>query len=92
MECRHIDGNRLNNNLSNLRWGTKKENHDDQKQHGTAIKGERQGLAKLSEETVREIRKAYKAGQSQNMLAQTFGVHKSTIQWVISRKTWKHVK
>lgn len=28
-ECCHNNGNRLDNRLENLRWGTKKENHKD---------------------------------------------------------------
>lgn len=34
-ECRHLDGNRQNNNLVNLKWGTRKENHADAIKHGT---------------------------------------------------------
>ena len=36
MECRHLDGNPLNNQIGNLAWGTRKENHDDSIDHGTA--------------------------------------------------------
>lgn len=34
MVCRHLDGNSLNNDLSNLKWGTKKENAQDCVKHG----------------------------------------------------------
>lgn len=34
-ECRHLDGNPLNNVSSNLKWGTKKENAQDRMAHGT---------------------------------------------------------
>jgi HNH endonuclease len=41
-ECRHIDGNPANNHLSNLAWGTRKENYADSVRHGTAqvLRGE----------------------------------------------------
>ncbi len=29
MECRHLDGDPLNNNLGNLKWGTRYENMQD---------------------------------------------------------------
>lgn len=35
MECLHDDGNPLNNNLKNLRWGTPSENAYDRVRHGT---------------------------------------------------------
>jgi len=36
MECRHLDGNVDNNYRNNLKWGTKEENAQDKKRHGTA--------------------------------------------------------
>ena len=36
MECRHLDGDRSNNVLNNLAWGTRSENRADQVLHGTA--------------------------------------------------------
>lgn len=34
MGCRHLDGNQMNNWLSNLKWGTPQENADDRVRHG----------------------------------------------------------
>jgi len=34
-ECRHLDGNKANNRLDNLKWGTRKENVLDSVKHGT---------------------------------------------------------
>jgi hypothetical protein len=41
MECRHLDGNPMNNQLDNLQWGTSKENGEDRVEHGTSNKGKR---------------------------------------------------
>lgn len=38
-QCRHLDGDPTNNNLSNLRWGTPAENNADQVSHGTRAGG-----------------------------------------------------
>jgi len=35
MEARHLDGDRTNNRVENLRWGTRKENVADAIKHGT---------------------------------------------------------
>jgi len=35
MECRHLDGDKLNNKPSNLAWGTRSENTYDKVRHGT---------------------------------------------------------
>jgi flavin-dependent thymidylate synthase len=34
-ECRHLDGNKWNNHLNNLCWGTTQENADDRVRHGS---------------------------------------------------------
>lgn len=55
-------------------------------------RGERVGLAKLTEAGVREIRRRYAAGGvSQQVLADEFGVHQTKISAVVRRKTWIHV-
>lgn len=33
MMCRHLDGDPKNNNISNLKWGTAKENGEDRSRH-----------------------------------------------------------
>lgn len=44
METRHVnDNNRTNNDLTNLAWGTKRENMEDQRLHGTLAIGLRNG-------------------------------------------------
>ena len=35
MECRHLNGNRQDNRLENLKWGTRSENTYDSVRHGT---------------------------------------------------------
>ena len=91
MEACHNDGNKDNNRLSNLRWDTKKNNKADMVKHGTAQRGEKGGLAKLTNEQVFEIREKHKSGASYNELAKNFKCAQSTIHNVVTRKTWKHI-
>lgn len=87
-ECRHLDGNKLNVTLSNLVWGTAAENAEDQRRHGTKVKGSRVGSAKLVEEQVLEIRRRLEAGEKQYVLAQEFGVRPSAISDIKRRRRW----
>ena len=36
---RHLDGNKQNNNVSNLAWGTMKDNTNDRERHGKTSRG-----------------------------------------------------
>jgi len=55
------------------------------------ITGENNGLAKLTEDQVREIRQRSKNGQSAYSMANFFPVTAKNIQAIIRRKNWKHV-
>jgi len=55
-------------------------------------RGERHGLAKLTEAQVREIRARYAAGGvSQSQLAREYGMARTTISSIVRRETWAHV-
>ena len=47
--------------------------------------------AKLTDDSVREIRQGAAAGLSQSQLATRFGVTRTTIQPILNGRTWKHV-
>jgi len=88
-EVCHANGNPADNRAENLRYGTRKENMADQLNHGTRNRGEKQGLCKLTEGKVRDIRKLYATGQiTQRELAVTYGVHIMNINFIVNRKSW----
>jgi hypothetical protein len=70
-----------------LRWATYKENSDDQILHGTRIRGEHHGLAKLKENDVRTIRSL--AGSfPKAQIGRRFGVSPSTVHLILKGKIW----
>jgi len=89
--CRHLDGNKRNNVLSNLCWGTVQENADDKQRHGTSGKGSSHPGAKLTEAIVIEIRRMVHSGLSQADVARQLGVTKYCISDIIRGKRWTHV-
>lgn len=89
-EVRHLDGNRHNNIITNLAWGTRKENAQDMVKHGRAGScfGEKSGKSKLTESQVLLILSSSKSSEE---LAKQFSVVSATISDVINNKTWKHI-
>jgi len=92
LQCRHLDGNRLNNKLDNLKWGTAKENAEDRIIHGHVAEGDKNGNVKLNPNKVRVIRYLYRTVKfSLSDIAWQFDVRKSTISSIVNNKTWRYV-
>lgn len=74
-----------------LSWKTSAENSADMLIHGTDNRGEKHRMVKLTEEEVREIR-AIGSTMPQREIADRFGVSRSSIGYIQSRKTWGWLK
>jgi len=89
---RHKDDNPLNNGLLNLQFGTHKENSDDAKKNGKIYVGIENHNAKLTDNTVKEIRlMRYQQKTKIKRLAQIFGVCEQTISRVLNGEAWSHI-
>jgi hypothetical protein len=91
MECRHGPLGRRCHDVSNLCWGTHKENVEDMARDGTVFypKGKKNGRAKLTEQDVLDIRA--NSGLTYRQLAAKYNVSQSLIGYIINRKNWKHI-
>lgn len=87
----HIDGNPLNNVLSNLRWGSAKDNADDRSLHGRQGTGELSGNYKLQQCEVDTIRILSKRGVGTVLLSKVFNTHRTTITRIKQNETWNHI-
>lgn len=87
-EVRHLDGNKLNNNLDNLKWGTHYDNMSDDNWHHN--KGENCGASKLTWKIVKVIRELFKRKTPVTgvRLAEYFGVKQPTISDIKRGVTW----
>ncbi len=88
----HKNGNKHDNRKENLEWVTPSENtkHGFDVLHRNTPRGESHGMSKLKSSDAEEIRKLYGTGAfGQWALARLFNVGRSTIQRVVSGKTWR---
>lgn len=47
--------------------------------------------AKINEDDVRAIRKLVAEGVKQSVIAERYGIHRSNVYYIVSRKSWAHV-
>ncbi len=87
----HWDGHHRNNRSANLRWATPKENHDDQKRHGTAIRGER-ARSKLTAKVVTDIRREYfTKSKTYGCLVSSYKISEGYLYQILRGSAWKHI-
>ncbi len=89
---RHMDDDKSNNRLDNLKWGTHKDNGEDEVRAGKTSSGTRNINNKLTETQVQKIRLEYKKNiVGCSILGKKYNVYPSTIRSIIKRKTWKYI-
>jgi len=84
----HKDGNKTNNNISNLEWVSASQNIRHAVDVLGLMIGERHSQSKLS---VSDIEKIRKSSDSRKNLAEAYGVTPSHIGAIKRRETWTHV-
>ena len=89
----HEDGNKENNKLSNLKWGSISYNIQHAYDNGLKVakKGEDSYMSKLSAKDVIKIRKISESGKSRKSISKIYSVTPECISHIVLRKTWKHI-
>lgn len=88
MHVCHLDHNRSNNRLENLRYGSKAENTSGSIQSGRYKDGPNNHYSKLSLEQVLEIVRLNAAGTPRKAIADQFGIERTTVNNIVLGKTW----
>ena len=88
--CRHLDGNPKNNHVSNLKWGSHKENAQDCLKHGRnrfqILVGENSPTAKFSDIEIEDIRTRRKEGATYKEIMEVYDISKSHVSYIIKIK------
>lgn len=90
----HIDANRSNNNINNLRWLTQHDNVKHSIAMGNRGKGEKSSNVKFKTSDIIKIKKAlskpyYGIGTA---LSKKYNVSPSTISYIKNGEKWTHIK
>ncbi|RYF12778.1 MAG: hypothetical protein EOO40_00440 [Deltaproteobacteria bacterium] len=87
-QIRHLDGDKLNCQLSNLVFGTQLQNQRDRLAHGTHNRGERSGKAKLTLAEVVRIKAMLAAGCKGYKIAKEFNMSGPAIYEIALGRSW----
>jgi hypothetical protein len=89
----HIDGNKLNNKISNLEWVTYSENtiHCIQNNLVKTSSGISHYKSRFNEDQIREMRKRYNLGDRITDIGRDYEIDDSVAFNIIKKKTYKNV-
>ena len=108
MEVRHLNGDPGDNQLVNLAYGTRKENANDARLHGTlkarnelvskAKKGistvwcERHGMARLTADQVRQMKKDFESGMTSAEAGRKYGISQAHACKIKLNQAWSKLE
>lgn len=85
---RHLDGDPSNNHISNLTYGTHKENAQDSIKHGTRAT---RNNASLTDQEVIDVLSLLKSGQNCSDISRDIGISRKIISDIKLNKSYKHI-
>ena len=89
----HSCDNRICVNPSHLWLGTQKDNQQDAVRKNRSSRGERNGMAVLTADSVRELRARYTGQRGElKLFASEYGITSQAIKFAVSGRNWAWVK
>ena len=89
LQVNHIDGNKKNNNLTNLEWTTSEENIRHAIDNN--LRATINGASKLTPEQVIEIYRRATNGERNIDLGKEFNIHPDQVGRIKNKKSWKEI-
>jgi hypothetical protein len=89
---RHLDDNQENNALTNLSWGSQKENGEDRIKNGKTLKGSKNPKSVTNEEIAKQLRKEYiKSSRIHGTVAlgKKYNLDHAVVWNIVNNKTYK---
>jgi hypothetical protein len=94
LQVNHLDGDKHDYNLFNLEWSTPSEN--EQHAYDTGLKkgckGTNNGMSKLSEAQVVDIKTSLSMNISPTQIAKSMNINRNIVYKIKSGLRWKHIK
>lgn len=84
----HGNGVPNDNRIENLRWGTRKENMEDARRHGTLARREKNGHAKINTLKAKAVVELAAMGWTQRDLGLLMNVSQATISAIVNGHRW----
>lgn len=89
--CLHRCDNRRCVRPDHLFIGTVQDNVDDMVLKGRGPKGSRNGLSKLTDQQVIEMRQRHQSGESFSAIARDYSITPENVSFICKRLTWRHL-
>lgn len=90
-EVNHIDGNKYNNDITNLEWCSRQQNINHAVNNRLHNYGSKIGTSKLRNKDILKIRYLYKNGIAEIELAKRYNITRRNINYIINYITWRHL-